>query len=197
MTRSRITRLLRSALLGGVLLLAACGFPQDSQATPIPEDELPVGLRSDPTATTVPDSTEPATIWFVSNDRLVRVLHDVESPASVTTVTNELLIGPSTAEQDRGLRSGIPDSTVVVGAELIRGTAQVQLAPSFAEISPEDQILAVGQLVLTLTNLPGIGGVQFSLDGAPVAVPLPSGKSSDQTVFRDDFIVLADIDEGV
>ena len=181
-----MTRPLRSILLGGLLLLAACGFPQDSRATPIPEGELPVGLRSDPTATTVPASTEPATIWFVSDNRLVRVRHDVESPASVTTVTNELLIGPSAAEQDRGLRSGIPDPTVVVGAELIRGIAQVQLAPSFAEISPEDQILAVGQLVLTLTNLPGIGGVQFSLEGAPVAVPLPSGESSDQAVFRDD-----------
>ena len=155
---------------------------------------MPVGLRSDPTATTVPAATEPATIWLVSGDRLVRVRHDVEAPASVATVTNELLIGPSTAEQDRGLRSGLPDPTVVVGTELTRGTARVQLAPSFTEISPEDQILAVGQLVLTLTNLPGIGGVQFNLDGAPVAVPLPSGESSDQPVFRDDFIVLAEAD---
>ena len=189
-------RSLRSALFGGLVLLAACGFPQDRRATPIPEDQLPVGLRSDPTATTVPAATEPATIWLVSGDRLVRVRHDVEAPASVATVTNELLIGPSTAEQDRGLRSGLPDPTVVVGTELTRGTARVQLAPSFTEISPEDQILAVGQLVLTLTNLPGIGGVQFNLDGAPVAVPLPSGESSDQPVFRDDFIVLAEVDNG-
>ena len=32
-----MTRSLRSILLGGLLLLAACGFPQDSRATPIPE----------------------------------------------------------------------------------------------------------------------------------------------------------------
>ena len=188
-------RSLRSALFGGLVLLAACGFPQDRRATPIPEDQLPVGLRSDPTATTVPAAREPATIWLVSGDRLVRVRHDVEAPASVATVTNELLIGPSTAEQDRGLRSGLPDPTVVVGTDLTRGTARVQLSPSFTEISPEDQILAVGQLVLTLTNLPGIGAVQFNLDGAPVAVPLPSGESSDQPVFRDDFIVLAEVDD--
>ncbi len=197
MTRSNMTRFLWSAVFGSLLLLAGCGFPQDRRATPVPEHELPIGLRSDPTATTVPTSTEPATIWFVSGNRLVRVRHDVESPVSVTTVTNELLTGPSAAEQDGGLRSGLPDPTVVVDAELTRGTARVQLAPSFTEISPEDQILAVGQLVLTLTNLPGIGGVQFSLDGAPVAVPLPSGESSDQPVFRDDFIVLAETDGGV
>lgn len=185
---STSTRLALSACV--LVIVAGCGFPAERHASPIPQDDLPAGLRSGVTATTAPSSTEPATIWFVADNRLVAVRHGVEAPASVTTVTNELLIGPSAAERDRGLRSGLPDPTVVVGTELARGTAQVQLAPSFAEISPEDQVLAVGQLVLTLTNLPGIGGVQFTLDGTPVAVPLPSGVSSDAPVFRDDFIAL-------
>jgi spore germination protein GerM len=138
----------------------------------------------------VPIETERATLWLVAGETLVASRQDVAAPATVGSVTSELLAGPDEAERERGLRSALPDPTVVVGTELARGMATVELTPSFSEISPQDQLLAVGQLVLTLTDLRGIGSVQFTLDDVPVAVPTPTGESTEQPVFRDQFLEL-------
>jgi len=168
-----------------------CGFPDQHQARPVADDELPAGLRpgSIPDAT-VPVDSERVSVWLVDGDTLVPARHQVASPATVETVSAELLAGPSEAEQERGLRSALPDPTVVVGAELSRGMATVALTPTFVEISPHDQLLAVGQFVMTLTDLPGVGSVQFTLDDVPVAVPIPTGETSEQPVFREQFVEL-------
>ncbi len=180
------------ALLAGSACLAGCGFPDQDQARPVAEDELPAGLRPDsiPDAT-VPIDSERATVWLVDADTLVAARHQVAAPATVETVTAALLAGPSEAEEERGLRSAVPDPTVVVGAELSRGVATVALTPTFLEISSHDQLLAVGQFVMTLTDLPGVGSVQFTLDDAPVAVPIPNGETSEQPVFREQFVELS------
>jgi spore germination protein GerM len=179
------------ALLASSAVMAGCGFPDQDRARPVAADELPAGLRPDsiPDAT-VPVDSERATVWLVDNDTLVPVRHQVAAPATVESVSAELLAGPSEAEQERGLRSALPDPTVVVGAQLSRGMATVALTPTFVEISPHDQLLAVGQFVMTLTGLPGVGSVQFTLDEVPVAVPIPSGETSEQPVFREQFLEL-------
>jgi spore germination protein GerM len=122
---------------------------------------------------------------------LVSVRHGVEAPASVMSITDALLAGPTESEQRRGLRSALPDPAVAVGATSSRGIATVELNESFAEISPEDQLLGVGQFVLTLTDAPGVGGVGFEIAGQPVAVPLPTGESTDEPVYREQYLDLA------
>jgi len=104
----------------------------------------------------------------------------------------ELLSGPSEAEQNRSLRSAVPDAEVVIGVEVLGGVASVDLASTFSEIPASDQVLAVGQIVLTLTDLRGIGRVRFIVDEVQIAVPLPTGDASEGSVSRDDYIVLAD-----
>lgn len=171
--------------------LSGCGFPDQDSAQRLGDDELPVALRTGSTvAETVPVDTEPATLWLIDDDRLVASRHEVAVPASVDTVTAELLAGPDEQEQERGLRSALPDPAIVVGNGLSRGIATIDLTPSFQEVSPEDQLLAVGQIVLTLTDLRGVGGVQFTLDGAPVAVPTPTGETSEHPVVREQFLAL-------
>ena len=58
------------------------------------------------------------------------------------------------------------------------GTATVELAEDFNQIPTTDQRLAIGQLVLTLTGLPGVDQVRFRLNGVDLAVPLPGGTTS-------------------
>jgi spore germination protein GerM len=181
--------LLATLLLAG----SGCGFPSQDGAEPLAEDELPVGLR--PSATPEPAHSEgavQATIWLVDGDRLVSVRHEVPSPASAETITEALLDGPTSSEQQRGIRSALPDPAVAVGATSSRGVATVELNESFTEIAPEDQLLAVGQFVLTLTDAPGVGTVTFQIDGEPAAVPLPTGESSDGPVFREQYLDLRD-----
>jgi len=191
MNRRRVIPLFVSTVL--VVWAGGCGFPAQDEARPIPDDELPVGLRPGATPpSTAPVETEPGTIWLVDGDALDDVRHDVAAPASIESVTTELLIGPSTAEQARGLRSALPDPNVVSDISLSRGVATVDLTSSFAEISPEDQLLAVGQFVLTLTDLRGVGSVQFTVEGAPAAVPTPTGESTEQPAFREQFLELTE-----
>jgi spore germination protein GerM len=170
--------------------VAGCGFPTQDAAQPLADDELPVGLRPDATSPSTAVETEPAALWFVDGDSLHAVRHDVAAPASIESVTTELLIGPNDAEQASGLRSALPDPDVVSDTNLSRGVATVELTSSITELSPEDQLLAVGQFVLTLTDLPGVGSVQFTVDGAPAAVPTPTGESTEQPAFRDQFLEL-------
>jgi spore germination protein GerM len=182
-----------AAFVGTVLLLCAggCGFPAQDEARSLPDDELPVGLQPGATPpSTTPVDTEPATIWLVDGDALGAVRHALAAPASIESVTAELLKGPSEAEQARGLRSALPDPNVVSDSSLSRGVVTVDLTSSFAEISPEDQLLAVGQFVLTLTDLRGVGSVQFTVDGVPAAVPTPTGESTEQPAFREQFLEL-------
>jgi len=74
-----------------------------------------------------------------------------------------------------------------------RGLATVDTDESLlSEISPIDQPLAIAQIVLTLTSRPGIGQVNFLVNGEPQAVPRGGGElaPADQPVAYDDYATL-------
>ena len=174
------------------LFVLGCGVPIEQQAQPIPTDQVPVGLR--PTDSTIEASlaeSEPTDIWFVRDAGLVTTRHRVAPPVTAQAALAELLTGPTNAEQNRSLRSAIPDGSVVIDVQVVGGVATVDLASSFSDIPARDQVLAVGQIVLTLTDLRGIGRVGFVVEEVQIAVPLPSGDASDGSVSRDDYIALA------
>lgn len=174
------------------LFVLGCGVPIEQQAQPIPTDQVPVGLR--PTDSTIEAplaESEPTDIWFVRDTELVTTRHRIEPPVTAQAALAELLTGPTNAEQNRSLRSAIPDGSVVIDVQVLGGVATVDLASSFSDIPAQDQVLAVGQIVLTLTDLRGIGRVGFVVDEVQIAVPLPSGVASDGSVSRDDYIALA------
>ena len=66
---------------------------------------------------------------------------------------------------------------------------------AFQRIDPADQRSAIGQLVLTLTERPGIGQVRFTLDGEPMRVPRRDGLQSEpgESVSRLDYQSLLDL----
>lgn len=190
---SRARRLLAVALAG--LLVAACGVSTEDEARSIPSDKIPTGLQPvDPSATTVVTPRESLILWFVSDQRLVSVSHRVPSPVTASTAVAELSAGPTETEQGRGLRSAIPGSDVVIGVTVAGGVATVELSPDFSQVPAADQVYAVGQLVLTLTDLRGVGRVGFVVAEADIAVPLPSGEAAQGTVSRDDFLALTESD---
>jgi hypothetical protein len=187
---SRSTTVL--ALLLAAFAAAGCGVPLESSPGRLPDDALPEGLR--PSASTVPEAPseqEPVDVWYVSDDRLVSTRHRIDPPTTPQKTLEELLSGPTEAEQNRSLRTAIPDAAAVVDVSVARGVATVTLTPAFSEIPAGDQVLAVGQIVLTLTDQRGIGRVRFAVDDAAIAVPLPSGETSGDSVSRDEFIELA------
>lgn len=184
----------RSVVIGtvlcGLLLVASCGFPTEGSPSPIAAEERPDEL--DPDSTAPVTATDEVTVWFLRDDLLVQRPRQVPAPLDAAAVVDSLGLGVTPSEADRGLRSAIPDASMLVAAELAGGTATVQLAGEFLEIPPGDQVLALGQVVLTLTDLRGIGRVRFEIDGASVATPLPDGTSTEDSVSREDFRSLAE-----
>jgi len=172
-----------AALLLG--FLGACGFPTENSPSPIAAEERPDGLS--PTGTDLFAATDEVTVWFILDELLVSLPREVPDPSTSASVLASLSEGVTAIEIERGLRSAIPDASMLVEAELAGGTATVQLAPEFLEIAPGDQVLALGQVVLTLTDLRGVGRVRFEINGAAVATPLPDGTSTEDSVSREDF----------
>jgi spore germination protein GerM len=170
-----------------VASLAACGFPTEDSPTPI-GDEQTTTVSTPGTGSVVETGT--ATTWFIRADVLVSRVRDVPLPITAEAVMATLGAGVTPAETNSGLRSAIPDAEMLLAADLARGTATVELAPGFLDVAPGDQVLALGQVVLTLTDLPGVGRVRFQINGVAVAVPLPDGTSSDDSVSREDFAPL-------
>ena len=113
---------------------------------------------------------------------------DVE--ATLESAIGALRAGPRFTDTQAGLRSAIPSSEMIESATVQSGTATITLAPSFLTLPGTEQILAVAQIVYTVTNLPGTGLVEFRLGDRPLSVPTSDGQPSRGPLSRDDYVDL-------
>jgi spore germination protein GerM len=194
-------RLVPGALLAAValsLVVAGCGVPSDKQYTAIQRDDIPFGIADTTTtsttttlppvttappvtSTTVP--TDSVALYYISGNKLLPVPRPLNKPVSPDQVLVALQKGPDEKDLPAGLRTAVPAGSIA-GVNVAGGVAKVDLAPSFITptagpeqppITPADQSLAFGQIVLTLTNRPGIGQVLFTAQGQPVLPILGDG----------------------
>lgn len=167
------------------IALGGCGFPTQTEPT---RAEVGVNTVSEPPPTSTNESDlEVVRVWMIDATSLIAAERQLPRPVAASDVVAALAAGVTTEESDRGLRSAIPEVSMVVDADVSRGTATVLLSDSFRDIPAGDQVFAVAQIVFTLTDLRGVGRVRFEIGGEPVAVPLPDGDSIDASVSRDDF----------
>lgn len=184
------------------LLLAACGPSTEDSAAPLRgvPGELTAPTTTSttttstsiaPTATTVVE-TESVLLHYILGESIITVLRDLPRDPKPQAVLESLLAGYPTSAFGPDVRSAIPrnlETTVTIE----RGLATVDVAGSLlTEISPIDQPLAIAQIVLTLTSRPGIGQVEFRVDGEPQAVPRGGGElaRADEPVAYDDYAML-------
>jgi spore germination protein GerM len=159
-------------------------------ATRIAPEDVPFGLLEDlPTTTTVAAGKD-AEVFFVSGDRLIAVDRSVAADADLEDLLGQVIAGPTEVEQTLGITTAVPAGSLT-SVDTSRGIAEVELSSSFGDIRSGDQIMALGQIVYTLTGQPGIGGVRFTVNGEPVTVPLSDDEQSDDPLSRDDFAPIA------
>jgi spore germination protein GerM len=182
------------------LLLGACSVPTDKQAHVVPNDQVPFGLAEPATTTTaattttVPIDPFPTTtvgtelvrLYFAQDTQFVAVVRRLPRPVTLQAVVEGLAGGPHPPEEPGNLRSVLGNSDVK-GVVLRAGIAAVQLDARFGELPPSEQRLAVAQLVLTLTDRPGVGQVTFQVGDQAADVPRPSGALTKAAVSRDDY----------
>lgn len=167
----------------GLLLLTGCGIPVQDEPVHVAPDELPSALRPEGTPQpSVPATVDPGDakvmIYFVRSDRLIGVPReaaggsaDERLQAALTALTS----GPSEAEQAEGVTTAFPSGLTLDVSELDGHRAVLTLSGETDGRSAVDNILAVGQVVLSLTSLPSIHEVTFVRDGVPVEALLPGG----------------------
>lgn len=190
-TASR-ARAARGAVLAAVALAAAgCGVTAEDGATLADAEDVPFGLL-DP-APAVESPLEGATgtavpVFLVRPDgpQLVGVARLAPSGA-LSSRLDVLAEGPTAAEEASGLRSALPGPEAVTSVELSGGVAGVDLSRDFTELSGSDQLLAIAQMVFTLTERTDVARVGFTLDGEPVQVPRGDGSLTSDPVARADY----------
>ncbi|HEV8627043.1 MAG TPA: GerMN domain-containing protein, partial [Acidimicrobiia bacterium] len=183
------------------LVLAGCGVPPDDQATLAAPASVPfdlLGQSPSVTATSLPFAqTEKATLFLVQGERLAPVQRELPAPVSVESVLEALASGPTTTEVQLGLRTALLTTPGLVNSGGVSGgIATIDLGQPFTEIAGRDQIVALAQIVSTVTGLPGVGRVRFTLDGNPVGILRGDGAVTTETVSRDDYATLAPVPLG-
>jgi spore germination protein GerM len=115
------------------------------------------------------------TLYLVKSGMLVAVRRKVPAEPEVNGVMADLLAGPTDAEKGTGIGSALLGSKVVAAVQVHDGIATVELADNLEGTGRNDDVLAFGQIVCTLTTRPGIAWVTFARAGQRIEVPRGDG----------------------
>ncbi|MSO87090.1 MAG: hypothetical protein EXQ71_06170 [Acidimicrobiia bacterium] len=163
-------------LMLAVLLATGCGVSADGQPQAIEPTNLPPGLLDpNPTSsTTLPQSLSTTTVFVYFLERqgdtsvLVSVPREVRTSEATLPGARiaPLLAAPTLEEQQGGLTSAIPRATKLLRAPAPAGSDDllIDLSSEFFDAQGQDLANAFGQIVWTVTEIPGITGVRFLRD---------------------------------
>lgn len=177
-------------VVGGV---AGCGIPADGHLQRIDPATVPFDLLATaPPGTATPQSNGPATeIFFVRDDHLVTSRRHVVAEVAPVAALRSLFVGPTPAEAARGLATAVPAQTRLISLDLTGPIATVDLSSQFSAVGGSEQVLAVAQIVYTLTASPHINAVRFAINGETIEVPDGSGSLADAPRRRSDYPAVA------
>jgi hypothetical protein len=182
-----------------VALLVACGIPANGQVSQLHNDLGPLDdtipttstttppTTVEPTTTTTPAittttiATEEVTLYFISGGILTPLPRVLRKGATASEVLGALQEGPPIGDIAVNLRTAVPTEKIatLTVSEDGSGVATVDMPANFYDtIKQEDQGLAIGQIVLTLTEVGRIGQVRFTQGGVSIGVPRGSRELS-------------------
>ena len=172
-----------------LVLVAGCTVPAQGGAQRARDESVPFALLDPQAPPIVPPasgpSSEPVALCFVRDGRLVIVSDQVGAPADLPAVLDALALPP--ADAGPLLRTALTEPSIVRDVRLLGGIARVDLLPEVSALPADEQLLAVAQIVCTLTGRPGVGQVSFTLQGTRLAVPKGDGSLANSPVARDDY----------
>jgi hypothetical protein len=176
------------------LALCGCGIGAEPASHVIDPGIVPRGLRT--SASTVPAviSDVPkgnVTLYLELGQGLVAVDRAAPAPVSLRNVLRVLTRSPTRSEQTKGMLNPLSTAKPIVLRSLANGTAVVDLPSTFTDLGGQDQIMAVAQLVYTVTAFPGVDQVSVLVNGQPASVPTATGSLDPGPLMRADYVALA------
>jgi hypothetical protein len=169
---------------------ASCSIEAGGSAQRIDDGSVQFDLLDDQAVAVVPepDGREFA-VCLLDDDQLVSAHRRITTDASLLEIAQSLE-ALTDAEAAAGLHSAITTIDDLQGVRLSAGTATVDFTEDAPLTSTGDPLETIAQLVCTLTAQPGVGLVRFTIDGAPVEVPVADGTLTDAAVSIDDYAPL-------
>jgi len=164
----------------GALLLSSCTLISPNAAPQhIAKSQVGFGLLDK----TIPKTggakvrfiTQPVYIVDATN-HLSPSSRIVPSPPSLATVIAQLLIGPTAIEKSAGYTSALPANLVMVSAAVRAGVGYLNFATPLDTLSRSNQLLAVGQLVLTAHEVGATNGIVINVAGVSQHLLMPNGQ---------------------
>jgi len=192
---ARLARAVAWVAVGAaVLALGGCAIGGERSAHLIDRSQVPAGLLTPaPQTTSLHGSAARGnvTLYFDSSGELVAVDRSTAVPVTLERVLRLLARGPSPSEQAAGVESPLSTAHPIALRSMVGDTATVDVASTFAAIGGRDQIVAVAQLVYTVTAFPGVDAVTVLVGGQRTAVPTASGSLSEGPLRREQYAALA------
>lgn len=107
--------------------------------------------------------------------RLRSVSRDIDD--DVDAVMDSLLAGPNTSEVVARYRSALPTGMQVLDiSRRSRGVVHLDVDESIASLRGDELVLALAQIVYSLTHVGGTTGVEISVEGAEARWPAGNGE---------------------
>ncbi len=179
------------AAIAVVSVAAGCGVTTSDDVEVADAEDVPFGLLE---PDRVPVALQPVTgavvvqlyLFDPDSSALVPVTRQVGS-AGIEAVAAELVTGPTTSESFLGLQSALTDIDAIDGIDIEGSTALVDLNDSFTTLGGSDQIIAIAQLVFTVTERPRLDRLVVSVNGENVEVPRDDGTLTRDPLTRTDY----------
>jgi hypothetical protein len=183
-------------------VLTGCGVPLSDGAEPVAGYQPPpVAESSGPSTST--SVAAGAQLWFVSGTLLAPQPAIVAGAGTPAELLAQLAVPPEDPQLATLVVDPLGGTPLVVTPPPalslqnppLPGAVYVGVSDTFAQLASADQVLLIGQVVLTLTD-PGLVAPSSSVvfvgsDGVPLSVPLPDGRLIDRPAVREDYLSLA------
>ncbi|TDO29840.1 sporulation and spore germination protein [Kribbella sp. VKM Ac-2527] len=180
-----------------LMLLVGCGVPVQQEPAPIQPEAIPSHLRGTGAPTIPQPTATPGSptlqVHFVRNDRLFALAREAPTttPADrLAAVIQALMTGPNDTEQSDGITSALPPELTLTVADVQGKRVVLELSGETEGRSAAENVLAVGQIVLSVTALPTVDEVTFQRHGVAVEALLADGALTTEPLTAADYAAL-------
>jgi hypothetical protein len=168
------------ALLVSSLALSCCTLvPTSNKLVLIGRDHVYLGLLNK----TIPGTNGDRVRFVVqpvyivdASGHLAPSSRIVASPPTLNSVLGQLILGPTAIEKSAGYSSALPPGIVVLQANVKNDIAFIDLSKSLSGLTRRQQMLAVGQLMLSVHDVDSTIRMQISVAGVVQMSLLANGK---------------------
>ena len=171
-------------------VLAGCSIQPNSGPREIPGDQQ---RQLDPGGNAAGEAIGSSRVFLVATDGEEQLLRSVlRAAAGSELVMSALLEGPNNDEIAAGLDTELPAGLTLNSVRQSGGTLTVDVSDELNGLTSSELRLAVGQIVFTASELPGVRAVQLRVDGEPRAWPDGRGELRTTALTTYDFPGLAE-----